>query len=396
MKLNPLTLALSNYFIAFAVHIYGTINYFKFLLVTGHKSSCNLNETFNCDVISASQYSTFFGVPLALWGAATCFVILMLLLGVAVNTVSDRNKFLRWSLALATFIAFMSIIMGTISTVILGSYCLSCVLSYVLSFLGFEFVRRSQEEPALPNIISDLKSLASNWKFILGMTLSVPVLAFVSNVVILSSYNATNLVKMTDRVIREWKASPVEDFSTKPGLVSGPTSSSFEIVEFADFLCGHCQKASVSLSAFKKSHPDVHFKFYVFPLDGTCNPVIKRQGNGVPCLLAQAVLCGESQGIGWQLHDIIFENQTSVARKSYSKVKGDLKDWTEAFQGDWGELETCMDSEETRKSIALHSEIGEKAGVLGTPTVFVNGKKLKNGQSLPIMNRAYQESQQKK
>jgi uncharacterized membrane protein len=41
-------------------------------------SFCNLNETFNCDIVNRSQYSTLFGIPVALIGILGYLFILAL------------------------------------------------------------------------------------------------------------------------------------------------------------------------------------------------------------------------------------------------------------------------------------------------------------------------------
>jgi uncharacterized membrane protein len=47
-------------------------------LGTSKGSFCDLSETFNCDLVNRSQYSTFHGVPVALIGIAGYLLILAL------------------------------------------------------------------------------------------------------------------------------------------------------------------------------------------------------------------------------------------------------------------------------------------------------------------------------
>src|ERR1700722_484314 len=63
------------------IHLYLSYHYYpiKFGFSSG-PSICSVNATFDCDAVAASQYSAVFGIPLAVWGAATNLVIFLLVL----------------------------------------------------------------------------------------------------------------------------------------------------------------------------------------------------------------------------------------------------------------------------------------------------------------------------
>ncbi|MEK6555784.1 MAG: vitamin K epoxide reductase family protein, partial [Bdellovibrionota bacterium] len=68
--------------IAVGLHAYLTLHYYDLNYgSTSGESVCNVSEKFNCDSVSMSQYSTLLGAPLALWGAATNIILLVLLVG---------------------------------------------------------------------------------------------------------------------------------------------------------------------------------------------------------------------------------------------------------------------------------------------------------------------------
>ena len=70
------------------------------------ESACNINETFNCDVVATSDFSAIMDIPLALFGAVTNSILLLLLLSVFLKLSTQPEKILRYSYGLAGIIAF--------------------------------------------------------------------------------------------------------------------------------------------------------------------------------------------------------------------------------------------------------------------------------------------------
>ncbi len=77
-----LKVALLTVAIAIGLHIYLALHYYQlnFGLLTS-ESLCNVNELFNCDNVTASRFSALLGMPIALWGAVTNFILALLIMG---------------------------------------------------------------------------------------------------------------------------------------------------------------------------------------------------------------------------------------------------------------------------------------------------------------------------
>ena len=157
------------------------------------------------------------------------------------------------------------------------------------------------------------------------------------------------------------------------------------IVEFADFRCGHCANAAKPLKTFAKANPDVRFEFQAFPLDGACNEAIP-QANGTSCALAYMAHCANEQGKGFEASDWIFERQRSWLSKTVVEEKVD--DMVADLGIDKDSLMECYKSDETHEAIKAQAELGKKVGVLGTPTIYVNNRKLPGGQMIPVLLEA--------
>jgi len=146
---------------------------------------------------------------------------------------------------------------------------------------------------------------------------------------------------------------------TQGSPMMGPASARVTLVEFSDFQCPYCWKAVEKINAVLKAYPkDVKLIFKQFPLDSHPEAQIS----------AQAALAAQFQGKFWQLHDVMFANRTSLSRKAILAWAGGLGLDMKRFTAD-------LDSEAVKKAVARDLADGEKAGVEGTPTVYINGQR---------------------
>ncbi len=378
--------------IAIAAHVYLTQHYYDlaFGLGTGD-NICNINATFSCDTVTASRFATFLGVPVAAWGAAANVMLLVLVFGWLVGWADDVKQLGRYSIYLSGLIALTSIVMGSISMFYIGSFCIFCMTAYVCSFVVFGLLWTSREKEPFP-IKKDFLNLFTEAKTYLGFLIAIPVMAFLFNQAILSSMGGSNVNEMVRDSVASWNVAPVLAFGVQPSMIKGASDDNAKMVvtEFADFRCSHCRHAAPTVKAFIKSHPDVQFRFYNFPLDGTCNKVM-QSGDGVSCFLAKAVTCAEKLGQqGWELSDSLFNSQDEIIRMDAAAVREKVA----AMAGTAG-LEkdgflACVDGPEVSALVAKQADLGDEVGVKGTPTFFVNGRKLNRAQSLPVLRGTYQ------
>jgi len=368
--------ALVAFALAMVVHGYLTMHYYP--LVFGYASGpslCNINAKLDCDAVTASAYSAVFGIPIAAFGFAfnALLFTLVLLTWLGLRGGSDRSW--RDPLWLALGSVGVSVVMGTISTVFIGSFCLFCIAAYVLSFIGFFALWWALPDSPWRHFGADILSWFSDRRSMLAWLAAVPVGAGFIHLGMKQSNSADKLEAMSKLAVSDWETAPVVQWTATPSLIKGASAESaiMVVTEFADFLCGHCKTAAPGLAAFAKAHPDVRMVFYSFPLDSTCNPKMQR-GDGASCRLAKAVFCAERQTLGWAMHDRVFELQSSLFGKPVPDLDKTLRTELEKLNGDWAQLETCMNDEQTHTVIQAQAELGATVGVRGTPAVYVNGK----------------------
>ena len=132
------------------------------------------------------------------------------------------------------------------------------------------------------------------------------------------------------------------------------------IVEFSDFQCGFCARASSTIAEVMDAYPGkVRWVLKHFPLDArSAAPLAHR-----------AAIAAQAQGKFWQMHDALFASQGSWTRR-------DLVRHATRLGLDVGRFTRALDGEPARALLARDLAEGQKAGIDGTPTFFVNGARV--------------------
>ena len=86
---------------------------------------------------------------------------------------------------------------------------------------------------------------------------------------------------------------------------------------------------------------------------------------------ASAALAAEGQGKFWEFHDILFKNYNRLNDKFIGET-------ATVLQLNQEQYEKRMNSPEVLNQIQKDIEDGQKAGVRGTPMIFINGRLLQD------------------
>jgi protein-disulfide isomerase len=139
----------------------------------------------------------------------------------------------------------------------------------------------------------------------------------------------------------------------------GPADAKVTIVEFSDFQCPYCAKAAIEAAQVVQKFPnDVKLVFKQFPLDD----------HSQAALAAEASLAAQAQGRFWPLHDRMYANFRQITRDH-------IFVWATETGLDMNRFRADLDSHKFAARVHAEEQEGEVAGVGGTPTFFINGKK---------------------
>lgn len=148
----------------------------------------------------------------------------------------------------------------------------------------------------------------------------------------------------------------------------GPANAPVTLVVFSDFQCPFCRKMQQLLATepLLVAGRDVRLVFRHMPL---------AQHDWAE-QAAQAAACAQfqSQAAFWHLHDALFVNQNRVSRENVNDEVLELASKTPGL--DLAQFRTCVDRQMSFGAVIRDRDLGVKAGVSGTPTLFLNGEPL--------------------
>jgi protein-disulfide isomerase/uncharacterized membrane protein len=379
---KKLNLLLISFLASIGVFVYLSYHHYMVKLGLGGASLCQISEAINCDVAALSRYAEVFSIPIAVLGLSYSIIMFGIFLFARLSWFDESSGYKTIVKGITGVSALISIVLLIISVVQLKAYCPLCIVAYVLSFIIMTLTW---------SLYSDSKinfSELSHEKGVLGTLLAVPVLAWFISGSIRDNYGLDQLEKIVPEKIRLWQQASIVNFDASLGLSKGSSDPQAPvIVEFADFKCPHCKSAAGTLKNFLAGNKNAKLIFKPYPLDGICNPHIPSKGDGSRCELAGWALCGEKLfNKGWDIHYWIFDHQEDLIHST--NLSSYLTDMSSQLSINAEQLKACATSAETYEAIKKMTDEGETAKISGTPSVFVNGKKLEHGQFIEVLRSA--------
>jgi protein-disulfide isomerase len=145
------------------------------------------------------------------------------------------------------------------------------------------------------------------------------------------------------------------DITNRPfiGLADAPVT----IVEYSDFQCPFCKSfVDNTMSTILANYPnEVKIVFKNFPLTGT-HPLAEKAAIAAECAFAQDKF--------WEMHDLIFVNQDTLAEENFASFSAQLNLDQTAFN-------ECYTNQTPLDQINADILEGQNLGITGTPTFFI-------------------------
>lgn len=137
----------------------------------------------------------------------------------------------------------------------------------------------------------------------------------------------------------------------------GPADAPVTLVEYGDYECPYCGRAFPIVKRIRETMGDrVRFVFRNFPLNSV-HPHASQA--------AQAAEAAGAQGKFWAMHDVLYAHQDDLDQADLSKYALDAGLEIYKFQADLG-------SDRFANRVREDFLSGQRSGVTGTPTFFIN------------------------
>ena len=164
----------------------------------------------------------------------------------------------------------------------------------------------------------------------------------------------------------------------------GSESAPAKIVEFADFQCPGC--AAFSLQIKPRLMPYIQngqaqLVYYDFPLGGS---------HIHSFLAARAARCAGEQTLAsgdpyWTMHDKLYQEQPSWSIER--DVTDEYVGYATELGYDTGTFERCLRSDRFADVVSANRALGERLGVMSTPTVLINNRQV-TGRTIQEMGNS--------
>jgi uncharacterized membrane protein/protein-disulfide isomerase len=365
---------------------YALYVHYRLLTDPAYVSACEVSETVSCQAVFQSQYGSMAGIPVAAGGAIWSALVLLLAAWGLKNPKSElAGSVAGYIFVLATIGLAAVFYFGYASFFVLKQACVVCMAMYV-SVIGIFAITARSAAPlgTLPSRVGhDLAALGRSQTAvalaIVWLLASIGlILWFPRDPVVVAAEAggageapaqtpAVPMETLTPEQIAEWEKWLESQPQLPEALPQGDTKVLF--LKFNDYQCPACRQTWALyrdiFAKYEASHPGV-FKFETrdFPLELECG--MGNAGHGAACEAAVAVRLAREKNRDREVEAALF------ARQSMSMTRDDVKT-TLRDVAQIGDSEYDARYATVLEAVRADAQLGQRLGVTGTPTFFLNG-----------------------
>jgi protein-disulfide isomerase len=140
----------------------------------------------------------------------------------------------------------------------------------------------------------------------------------------------------------------------------GPADAPVTLVLFSDFQCPFCKRVEPTIAALEKAYPGklrVVWKNFPLPFHPAATPA------------ARLAMVAHRSGKFWGVHDRLLEHQEALDPVSLERAG-------RALGLDGSAVRAAVAQDEGAAAVEADLALGRSLGVEGTPTVFINGRRI--------------------
>jgi uncharacterized membrane protein/protein-disulfide isomerase len=343
-----------------------------------YHSFCDVSSTISCTQVYLSRYSTFRGIPVAIFGGLWFLAAALLSIGGLTARPSVRENVPGYLFVLSTLALAVVLYLGYASIFVLKTYCVLCFITYAAVIGLFIVTGAATSFPmtTLPRRATrDLRVFVTS-----PLAIIVAVLFFAGAASTLAFFpreGAGGSSAAQGAAAPPPSAAQTSEFervmATAPRVPMAIPSDGAKvlIVDFSDFQCPFCRQAFYAykpiIQKYEAQQPgSVKFVLKDYPLDSECNVNVAGGGpHPSACEAAVAVRLAQRQNRLEAMEEWLFANQPSLTPPVVRQAARDVGQITDF------DAKYAFTLDLVKGDIAL----GHQLGVRSTPTLFINGVK---------------------
>jgi protein-disulfide isomerase/rhodanese-related sulfurtransferase/uncharacterized membrane protein len=302
-----------------------------------------------CDVVRASSYAYWWGIPLPAAGVAM-YVVLALLVFIEPLFGEGWTRASRYIVCGMSGAGFLfSLFLSGVEEFQLHAWCVWCVISALTVTAIFALAIFDCLRPTAPAEGSGALAVLRKYVTVVMIAILVGVPAFI-------------LLSRAEAVAPPARASTdvLHERGLRPDThIIGNSNSPVTVIQFGDFQCPVCGDAEIIMRKIRKDYGGrVKFAFRHYPIP-------KLHANAEKA--AEASECAAEQGKFWQAFDKFYENQNDLTVPALEHYAGELG-------LDKARFDQCLSSGAMAARVAEDVADARALGVDRTPMFFVDDR----------------------
>src|SRR5438105_8304807 len=156
------------------------------------------------------------------------------------------------------------------------------------------------------------------------------------------------------------------------GASRGPADAPVTIVEFSDLQCPHCKEAQPTIDKLMSEEKNARLVFENFPLPA--HDWATKAAYYMDCIARS------SNDSAWKFIQSVYGTQTEI---SAANAAANLTAFADQAGAKGSDIAACAAKPDTAGRVQRSVALGASLEVNGTPTLFINGRKISNVGGLP-------------
>jgi uncharacterized membrane protein len=331
---------------------------------------CDISKAVSCSTVYLSDYAYILNIPVSFlvllffW-----FMVSMLVM----NLKSSKNDGVYQLLGLVNALAFLvCLVFLYILLFVLNGICISCLLIDFIVLVNFFILYGYLKQFRLTDRLY-LKTFLSKYRLSI---LSLLVL-FATGFGLFKSYQLIVDSNNRELLAAYLKQMPPEDDISAKTIKFGNPDPEVKILIFNDFLCGYCKIASTRYREIVgETNGRIGIEFVSHPLD--YERKVDSNQFDISIFVTKVMLAARDDRNFWRFHDQVVGRVDQPDSAAVFRIAEEELDNYAFFRNLFSNGN--MDS-----LVKTNIDYAKKFKVSGTPTVFVNGREVKQWSNMKLL-----------